>query len=121
MVHRLLPLRPRLQSYIIRHSYIITAKDLPKVEPFSKEVYNRITKNSYRQRLNDDFKKIPIVKDYLVARKHATKGSSDKIEAFRNKYSEYGFNENIPFYLYPRFVYLICNSNEEIFYNARAT
>ena len=103
MVRRLLPVRSILQTYIRRTA---------KVEPFTQAVYNRITKNPYRQRLNDDFKKIPIVRDYLRARKYAIKGSFDSMEDFRNKYAKYGFNENIPFYLYPRFVYLICTSNE---------
>lgn len=103
MVRRLLPVRSIVQTYIVRRT--------AKVEPFTQKVYNRITKNSYRQRLNDDFKEIPIAKDYRRARSHAIKGSFDAIEDFRNKYAKYGFNENIPFYLYPRFVYLICTSN----------
>ena len=108
MVRRLLflPGRSILQTRSIR-----TAKVL--IEPFTQNVYNRITKNSYRQRLRDDFgKDYPIGKDYLRARNHAIKGSFDAIEEFRNKYEKYGFNENIPFYLYPRFVYLICTSHE---------
>ena len=107
MVRRLLLLE---RSFLQTRTATRTAKVL--IEPFSQNVYNRITKNSYRQRIKDDFKEIPIGKDYLRARDHARKGSFDAIKEFRNKYEKYGFNENIPFYLYPRFVYLICTSHE---------
>ena len=115
MVQRLL-LRQSVQSYVFRPVSNIHTQERRKQKRNSlttlKQDYDRITKNQFRQRLNNDFKGVPIVKDYLKAKKEARNGSFDRLQDFQVKYSEYGFNENIPFYLYPRFVYIICTSNK---------
>ena len=115
MVQRLLVLRPSVQSYVFRSASNIQQERRDKI--FAnlitlKQDYERITKNQFRQRLKYDFNKVPIARDYLNAKKEAKNGSFDKLKDFQQKYSKYGFNENIPFYLYPRFVYLICASNK---------
>ena len=115
MVQRLL-LRPNVQSYVFRSVSNIHTQERRKQKFNSlttlKQDYDRITKNQFRQRLNNDFKSVPIAKDYLKAKKEARNGSFDRLQDFQVKYSEHGFNENIPFYLYPRFVYIICTSNK---------
>ena len=116
MVQRLLLLRPSVLSYVFRSVSNIPTQEGRKQKFNSlitlKQDYDRITKNQFRQRLNNDFKSVPIAKDYLKAKKEARNGSFDRLQDFQVKYSEYGFNENIPFYLYPRFVYIICTSNK---------
>ena len=115
MVQRLL-LRPNVQSYVFRSVSNIHTQERRKQKFNSlttlKQDYERITKNQFRQRLNNDFKSVPIAKDYFKAKKEARNGSFDRLQDFQVKYSEHGFNENIPFYLYPRFVYIICTSNK---------
>ena len=117
MVARLL--RPSLQSiFTVRRvghqTFVSSRASNVRVhhEPFTKQEYKRITQITYRQRIFDDFKNVPIAKDYLKARRDAKAGSFDRLQEFKQKYSQYGFNENIPFYLYPRFVYIICTSNK---------